>query len=154
MYALPKGNTKEILAKTRRGISQKYESFGNQKVSKNKRDSDHLPVNEISSAKPIFHNRTKKVLVHKDVQEITPQHQEMIKYVHESWLFVMKDFEVCSKSDNEAVTNNGPVSPNQNQSTPKVSYYKNRSASVPKFEPFDLETFWGQRLYQNLTRST
>ncbi|XP_053207776.1 uncharacterized protein LOC128391844 isoform X2 [Panonychus citri] len=161
MYALPKGNTKEILAKTRRGISQKYESFGNQKVSKNKRDSDHLPVNEISTCKPIFHNnRTKKICISKDVEEITPQHLEMIKYVREGWLIVLRDFENSNKtncSNNDMATNgtnNYTSNQNQNQSTPKVSYYKNRSASVPKFEPFDLETFWGQRLYQNLTRST
>ncbi|XP_074604832.1 uncharacterized protein LOC141858101 [Brevipalpus obovatus] len=149
MYAVQKVNTKEILAKTRRGLPQKNDPLGH-KIAKNKRDSDHLPVNEISNpAKPFFHNKPRKLLIQKDVKQISPQHQEMIKYIHENWCRVVKEFENGDKTPDSSATSNA-TSPCTDH---KTIYYKNKSASTPEFEPFDLEYFWGQRLYQNLTKS-
>lgn len=59
------------------------------------------------------------------------------------WLIVLRDFENSNKtncSNNDMATNgtnNYTSNQNQNQSTPKVSYYKNRSASVPSEFTFD-----------------
>ncbi|RWS13302.1 protein FAM195A-like protein, partial [Dinothrombium tinctorium] len=144
------GNTNKLFVKTRRGISQKLENFENQQKDGIK-GFNSLPVNNISTAKPVFHVANGKKPSHqKSNQEtVSPQHEEMIKYIHDTWKNVQKDYELCCKA-NEC---NG-IS-NSNRRVPKISYYKAsfQNSQLPKFEPFDLETFWGQRLFHNLTQT-
>jgi hypothetical protein len=112
----------------------------------------------MSSPKPVFHQNGRRSHQQKSPQEaITPQHEEMIKYIHETWKCVKREYELTSSR--------GPVDPNTvpcataatvaATKVPKICYYNNKagSATLPSFEPFDLETFWGQRLFQNITQS-
>ncbi|RWS30480.1 hypothetical protein B4U80_00116 [Leptotrombidium deliense] len=151
MYALSKGNTSKLFVKTRRGISQKLDTFENQQKENVKATFNTLSVNNSSSVKPVFHvSNGKNYKSQKSNQEtVTPQHEEMIKYIHETWKNVLRDYESCCKA-NEC----NSIS-NSNLRVPKISYYKDslHGSQLPKFEPFDLETFWGQRLFQNLTQT-
>lgn len=115
------------------------------------------------------HQRTPK-------QYITPEHNEMIKYVQQSWKGVERDYK---KSVNKYINNldlNGSSDhlsaslhlkqksqakkKTATTSTPLLlsgSYHHtsgtNDSSSARKdsFQPFDLETFWGNRILKRLT---
>jgi len=159
MYALPKGNTNKLLVKTRRGITQKLDCVDNsgQREQTSKKDVTSLP--EMSSPKPVFHMNGKRSHHHKTPAEIiTPQHEEMIRYIDSTWKCVKKEYEMTettakvptSTTDLNATTQFAAAA-----KVPKICYYNNKSStSLPNFEPFDLETFWGQRLFANITQST
>lgn len=84
----------------------------------------------------------KKSHVQKNSHEITPQHEEIIKYVQESWRSIYKEYESTKHS-----TNGGAV--------PSVVYYQDNSTNqhLINFKPFDLEMFWGERLLRNIQQS-
>jgi hypothetical protein len=111
-------------------------------------------------------------------QYITPEHNEMIKFVQQSWKGVERDYK---KSVNNYINNvdlnnssDHPSSHNQKQkqnlvkkktattSTPLLLSGSYHHTSVTKdtssncgrqdsFQPFDLETFWGNRILKRLT---
>jgi len=63
------------------------------------------------------------------------QHEEIIKYIHDSWSKVYQEAESNSSNGN---------------GTPKVIYYSDvESNNLQNFKPFDLEAFWGRRVAQN-----
>lgn len=112
-------------------------------------------------------------------QYITPEHNEMIKYVQQSWKGVERDYK---KSVNNYINNidinssdhisSGGMKQKQQQvsakkktattSTPLLlsgSYHHTSGSSKDSstsnrqdaFRPFDLETFWGNRILKRLT---
>ncbi|KAI1301752.1 hypothetical protein HDE_02649 [Halotydeus destructor] len=142
MYSLSKGNTNNLLVKTRRGLSQNLDNLDTQQPSRKPSGQQE----EVTSPKPVF-NLSKKSHQQKSPHEsITPQQEEMVKYINDTWTCVKQEYEMASVKG---------IDPNMSQcKVPKVCYYTNKSSSsMPNFEPFDLETFWGQRLFQNLTKS-
>lgn len=133
-----------------------------------------------SLPRPIFHsisqhhhgNKQKSARAHK--QYITPEHNEMIKYVQQSWKGVERDYK---KSVNNFINNldlNGSSSHLSKQknvsgkkktattSTPLLlsgSYHHTSSSTKDSsnsrqdsFQPFDLEAFWGNRILKRLTQ--
>ncbi|XP_075225892.1 MAPK regulated corepressor interacting protein 2 isoform X2 [Lycorma delicatula] len=132
MYTVSKGPSK-IVAKTRRGISQNLERL------ENLRDSSRRPAEPedgeiVSVPKPVFHpiNGQKKSSSLRAQQEvISPQHEEIIKFIYESWTSVCKECEEESQSENQ----------------------KNGGGSRTNFKPFDLESWWGKRLFNTITKS-
>lgn len=74
---------------------------------------------------------------------ISPQHEELIRFFNESWSRVCKEMEMGR----------------QNGHDPRgggIAYYQENSEhpALQDFKPFDLEAWWGKRIYQNLTQST
>lgn len=56
------------------------------------------------------------------------QHDDLIKYIYESWLKVEMD-----------------------RGTNSVMYYQEDAAhNLKDFQPFDLEAYWGRRVHQNI----
>lgn len=148
MYTVSKGPSK-IVAKTRRGLSQNLERLDSRK-DHNRKSSESDNGEIINMPKPIFHSNGKKT-VHQRIQHhvITPQHEEMIKYISETWTQ-----SICGESEPTTPTStigSGSSSP----LPPSNLYYQDDapSSALRDFKPFDLETWWGKRLFQNITNS-
>ncbi|VVD03245.1 unnamed protein product [Leptidea sinapis] len=132
MYTVSKGPSK-IVAKTRRGLSQNLERLDSRKDQYRKSsDSDNGDI--ISMPKPVFHSNGKKT-VHQRIQQsiITPQHEEIIRFISETW----------------TQTASGESEP----SSPTSTIDEEPSTSLADFKPFDLETWWGKRIFHNITNS-
>ncbi|XP_071540716.1 MAPK regulated corepressor interacting protein 2-like isoform X1 [Panulirus ornatus] len=74
---------------------------------------------------------------------ISPQHEELIRFFNDSWGNVCKELEMGRQNGHDARGSS-------------IAYYqeKNEHPALQDFKPFDLEAWWGKRLYQNLTQST
>lgn len=101
-------------------------------------------------------------------QYITPQHNEMIKYVQQSWKDVERDYKKSAATFiNSIDLNNSSMKQKQQSSKKKTasapastplllsgSYHHSSIAKDSRrdsFRPFDLEAFWGNRILKRLT---
>ncbi|XP_066592742.1 MAPK regulated corepressor interacting protein 2 isoform X2 [Prorops nasuta] len=148
MYTVSKGPSK-IVAKTRRGISQNLERLDTSRdlIKKTHSGNNHEAARHVP--KPVFHlnGKSKFYSQRHQIQEvITPQHEELIKFVYDSWNQVNPhpknesfDSSQCSDTYN----------PNN------IVYYNDGEPSdiLQDFKPFDLEAWWGKRLFNNITKS-
>ncbi|XP_067002238.1 MAPK regulated corepressor interacting protein 2 [Anabrus simplex] len=145
MYTVSKGPSK-IVAKTRRGIahSQNLERLETSRDTKK-------PLQELQQGqgmnvpKPVFHSiNGKKSSSHQRVQHetISPQHAELINFIYESWDKVYKEYEQ-------------EPSDSSHSSQHCIVYYNDGEPSpvLQDFKPFDLESWWGKRLFNNITKS-
>ncbi|XP_022904098.1 mapk-regulated corepressor-interacting protein 1-like [Onthophagus taurus] len=133
-----KGPSKIVAKTTRRGI-QNLDGF---------RDYTKSKVNAvgevINDSKPIFQNVSKKT--HNDTRTfrhneviITPQHEELIFFINDSWNSVYSEI---NSSENVSLTGK------------QTCYYKeDPSPQLENFKPFDLEGWWGKRLFNYITNS-
>jgi hypothetical protein len=76
--------------------------------------------------------------------EISALHADLIRFIGESWSRVSKDLQAAQEDAAKG-----------NTERPKVVVWECKpGAELPKdFVPFDLEGWWGTRLYQNLTQT-
>ncbi|XP_013119302.1 uncharacterized protein LOC106096206 [Stomoxys calcitrans] len=162
MYTVSKGPSK-IVAKTRRGLSQNFEKFETIKESGRRNNDANSPEN-LSVPKPVF--QTKKISHPKIVEEevLTPQHEEIIKYINDSWNIIVAHNPYDRTPANTVV----PTTDANNNST-AASLIKSTTSSaqtassiycveppspvLSDFKPFDLESWWGRRLFNNITKS-
>lgn len=157
---MPRDNRcNKLFVKTRRTVPQKLDSFD----SSIKKDAQELKQ-FCSIPKPVIHDkRLNQVNGSNVAQEISAQHEAMINYVHSSWRCIKQELEYSNKQqtpngDSHSTTNsigNGSAV-NGSAATNKIKYISGcTTSSIPKnFVPFDLESFWGQRIYQNLLQSS
>lgn len=145
MYTVSKGPSK-IVHKTRRGISQNLERLENLRdITKKPSDSAE---GVLSVPKPVFHpmNGKKSHSTRSQQEAISPQHEEIIKFIYDSWT------SVCKECDQE----NGDQKSNQsNLGSHSIFYYEDGEPNVylQDFKPFDLESWWGKRLFNTITKS-
>ncbi|KAJ8924549.1 hypothetical protein NQ315_000698 [Exocentrus adspersus] len=132
---------------TRRGISQTMDNYRDHNRNR-LMESDQY---DSTVPKPVFHKDViKKQSPGGPKQEtsqenISPQHEEIIKFVHESWNAV------CSELDQENGDSDDSASPHSEHS---ICYYEDEPClSLQDFKPFDLESWWGKRLYAYITNS-
>ncbi|KAL0871780.1 hypothetical protein ABMA27_004273 [Loxostege sticticalis] len=150
MYTVSKGPSK-IVAKTRRGLSQNLERLDSRKDhSRKSSESDNGEI--VNMPKPVFHSNGKKT-VHQRIQHhvITPQHEEIIRYISETWT-------QTAYGESEPTTPTSTIGSGSGSSSPAPPsnlYYQDDAPSpvLRDFKPFDLETWWGKRLFQNITNS-
>jgi len=146
MYTVTKGHSK-IATKTRRGYStQKIDSPENHREVRKNNDLEQ--VAEMSSPKPTFHqvNGKQKSNSQRVPTEINPHHEDIVRYISEDWNRVYREYELNKQQPTEGL-----------RGIPVVKYYQDKSTSKPllqNFKPFDLESWWGQRLYHKLTQNT
>lgn len=142
MYTVSKGPSK-IVAKTRRGLTQNLDRLDSLRdLKRNQEDNGEI----LSLPKPVFQpiNGKKSHSFRVQQEAITPQQEELIRFIHDSWT------SVCKEGEEE---NSGEKS---NQSgTSKVVYYKcsEPNLDLKDFKPFDLESWWGKRLFNTITKS-
>jgi len=153
MYNVSKGPT-QMIEKTRRGVNHKLENIErfHEMTAKNrgvkhggaegKGKSGYLIGNN-STQIPVFHSSsgsspgTKHRYHQRASQEkITPQQEEIINYINAKWTATEREL--------------------RENPTGKVIYYQDAepNPSLRDFEPFDLESWWGQRLYRHLTEGS
>ncbi|XP_056632499.1 MAPK regulated corepressor interacting protein 2 [Diorhabda carinulata] len=126
-----KGTSKFVAKTTRRGIPQNIENLRepNKKVTENE-DNDYK-----NGPKPVFHKKSSPSSPKHN--QITPQHEEIINFIHESWNSVCAEFEESAE---------------RNEGEPSVCYYEDGPCiSLQDFRPFDLESWWGKRLFAYVT---
>ncbi|CAH2039466.1 unnamed protein product, partial [Iphiclides podalirius] len=148
MYTVSKGPSK-IVAKTRRGLTQNLERLDSRK-DHNRKSSDSDNGEVLNMPKPVFHSNGKKT-IHQRIQHhvITPQHEEIIRYISETWT-------QTANGDSEPSTPTSPIGSGNSSPAPPTNLYYHDDAPSPvlhDFKPFDLETWWGKRLFQNITNS-
>ncbi|XP_025016763.1 uncharacterized protein LOC107363257 isoform X2 [Tetranychus urticae] len=121
MYSLSKGpTTNKVLVKSRRSLPPRMDAFENRGNMKNRREN--YPINDISSTRHVYHNSSsgKKTYHHhhypRESRIISPQHQEMISYIHGNWEGVMRQYESDAQLHSTI-----PVS---SKRLPRVAYYK------------------------------
>ncbi|XP_073968740.1 MAPK regulated corepressor interacting protein 2-like [Rhodnius prolixus] len=141
MYTVSKGPSK-IVAKTRRGITQNLERLENLRDSK-KPPEENVSTNSVP--KPYFQpvNGKKSHTLRSPQEAITPQHEEVIKFIYDSWTSVCKEGEEDSSVETDL------------QGSPRIVYYEGSEPSLvlQDFKPFDLESWWGKRLFNTITKS-
>ncbi|KAK3877240.1 hypothetical protein Pcinc_018039 [Petrolisthes cinctipes] len=131
--------------RSRRDANQKLENLD--QIRELTRDADQPTM---SSPRPVFQpvggggksgRSTNGRPPPQDV--ITPQHDELIRFFHESWGRVCKELEMGKQNGHDGRGSG-------------ITYYEEKSEhpALHDFKPFDLEAYWGKRLYQNLTQST
>lgn len=100
-----------------------------------------------------------------DEEEHSPQHEELVNFIRDSWnvLATATTYELdsptgestcgASSSNSSSPTNgNGPVT--ETPRTRQVVYYEEPPSPLLKdFGAFDLESWWGRRLFNNITKS-
>ncbi|KAL7300320.1 MAPK regulated corepressor interacting protein 2 [Trichogramma pretiosum] len=153
MYTVSRGPSK-IVAKTRRGMNQNLERLENFRDMSRKSDPEDDITEEdksnINIPKPVFYTNGKlkpNTQRHRTRQEvITPQHEELIKYICESWDQINGRQRSSSSDDSD-----------QSESSPSeaIVYYDDGEPNnvLQDFKPFDLESWWGKRLFNNITKS-
>ncbi|XP_011257103.1 MAPK regulated corepressor interacting protein 2 isoform X1 [Camponotus floridanus] len=149
MYTVSKGPSK-IVAKTRRGISQKLERLETLRDMTRKADPED-PDHEVTRnvPKPVFHINGKSKLIsqrHQMQEDISPQHKELVLFIRQSWnqVSTLQRCECCNGTECTEFCN-----PNS------IVYYNDGEPnnSLQDFKPFDLESWWGKRLFNNITKS-
>lgn len=147
MYTVNKAPSyNNVLNRTRRGLAQKLDNLENQRDHPGKKSGDFgITADMSSSPKPVFQPiNDRRPHTHRNHQEtITPQHEEITKYIHETWKIIFREYESTKQ-----MLVDGKV--------PRVVYYQDRNSNqrLKNFEPFDLELYWGERLLQNIKQST
>ncbi|XP_012238283.1 MAPK regulated corepressor interacting protein 2 [Bombus impatiens] len=148
MYTVSKGPSK-IAAKTRRGISQNLERLETLRDLTRKADPDDDHETTRHVPKPVFHMNGKSKFSsqrHQMQEVITPQHEELIKFVYESWNQVNTRQRTESSDGSDCSEPSSPSS---------IVYYNDGEPNdtLQDFKPFDLESWWGKRLFNNITKS-
>ncbi|CAB3220140.1 unnamed protein product [Arctia plantaginis] len=148
MYTVSKGPSK-IVAKTRRGLPQNLERLDCRK-DHNRKSSESEKGEIINMPRPTFHSNGRKTVHHRiPHQVITPQHEEIIRFISETWTqSAIGESEPSSPTSTTESESSSPTPPSN------LYYHDDEPSPVLRdFEPFDLETWWGKRLFQNITKS-
>lgn len=144
MYTVTKGHSK-IAAKTRRGFTQKLDSLESQRELARK-NSDFDSTAEMSSPKPVFHqvNGKQRSNSQRIQPEVTPYHEEIVRYISDDWNKIYREYEMNKQQSSET------------RGAPNITYYQDKSSPslLQNFKPFDLENWWGKRLFHTLTHNT
>ncbi|KAH8296495.1 hypothetical protein KR054_007084 [Drosophila jambulina] len=171
MYTINKGPSK-IVAKSRRGLAQNFEKFESIKESGRKNGSFDLnsPEEHNNIPRPVFQQSfaSKRIAPTKLIEDevITPQHEEIIRYINDSWnmLVAQNPYDASSSAKPaekvvaDANNNDSAASPVDSimantQLTAATVWVEPPSPALQDFKPFDLESWWGRRLFQNITKS-
>ncbi|XP_034659157.1 MAPK regulated corepressor interacting protein 2 [Drosophila subobscura] len=174
MYTISKGPSK-IVAKTRRGMVQNFEKFESIKESSRKNGSFDLNSPGTSEhnniPRPFFQQSVSKrttptKLIEDEV--ITPQHEEIIRYINDSWNMLVAPNPYDSSTLDKPCEKPVADANNNNATNPVECIIANKpfatsasaavwveppSPALQDFKPFDLESWWGRRLFQNITKS-
>ncbi|XP_026474392.1 mapk-regulated corepressor-interacting protein 1 [Ctenocephalides felis] len=143
MYTVSKGPSK-IVAKTRR-ITQNLDRLETLR-DLSRKPSDTFEENPSSTPKPIFHTNGRKSGSPRNQQEvISPHHEEIIRYINESWNHIAN-----SRFEPYSPVHSASSSP---EPASTLYYVDSPNAIMQNFKPFDLESWWGRRLFHNITKT-
>lgn len=174
MYALPNKTQHKLIVKVRGGIFNKHveeSGFNVNGLNNLPQPIFHHPISQNGK-----HNKSSTSHHQQHKQFITPEHNEMIKYVQQSWKGVEQDYKKSATTIiNNLDLNGGSASSSRKKSA--TAHHHNTTTSKPlllsgsyhhtstnaskdstgsgskqdSFQPFDLEAFWGNRILKRLT---
>eukprot|EP00092_Neocalanus_flemingeri_P023780 GFUD01025800.1.p1 GENE.GFUD01025800.1~~GFUD01025800.1.p1 ORF type:complete len:137 (+),score=42.73 GFUD01025800.1:154-564(+) len=133
MYTVAKGPT-VIVQKTRRGLNKNLENLDAPRVPERESvaSTPELPLEDGDSPKIVF-KPVKMRNNRRNLQQekCSPEHKEIVTFVTDGWVRVKHEMD---------------------KDPGKVRYYQeNTNPRLSGFEPFDLDAWWGKKLYHNLT---
>lgn len=171
MYTVSKGPSK-LVAKTRRGIPQNYEKFELMRDLGKKSNGDCDMASEVSIPRPVFQTtkkssaqylRAQQQQQQSDPENLSPQHEELIKYINDSWNMAVapNPYDVPGSPDSmssnislsSSCSTSSVSSSGSNSSTTTLYYNDPPSPVLVDFKPFDLESWWGRRIFNNITKN-
>ena len=126
----------KIITKARCGMNQKLDTIDSirdlSRKSPSSSDSGSSPQ-EITSPKLVFRNVDGKNASNKrDGSPLSPEAGDLVKFVQDSWNKIYSDYE------------SGPH-------PGRPVYYREDKRSLPQgFKPFDLESWWRNRIFNQL----
>ncbi|XP_017872721.1 PREDICTED: uncharacterized protein LOC108620327 [Drosophila arizonae] len=131
MYTVNKGPSK-IVAKTRRGLPQNFEKFESIKESGKKHGSisNNFDLNSPEKNKKSYDSSTVKLDGKADANNNSAS-------------------TLATPSPVDSIIANTPVS----ASAAPAVWVEPPSPALNDFKPFDLESWWGRRLFHNITKS-
>ncbi|CAH1155609.1 unnamed protein product [Phaedon cochleariae] len=135
MYNI-KGPSKTVPKPARRGISQNMEHFRekNKETDIEENEMNHIP-------KPTFLKKSSPT--GQRSESISPQHEEIVNFINESWN------SVCAELEQEIA-----FSEDSSNGENVICYYEDEPCLfLQDFKPFDLESWWGKRLYDYVISS-
>ncbi|XP_037093954.1 MAPK regulated corepressor interacting protein 2-like isoform X2 [Pollicipes pollicipes] len=133
-----------IVTRTRPGRTPRAEALDAGREQSHKSSSEPSPASspEMSSPRPTFtqQRRHQNHARYRQDTAMSAQHQEDVRYLSYTWRRVQEE---CENSKNSGADMSS-------------LYYQEpaRHPALQDFEPFDLESWWGRRLYQQLTGGT
>lgn len=180
MYTVNKGPSK-LVAKTRGGLSQNFEKIETiRQISK--KCAENNEINEITMPRPVFqptrktyhqnHHLREQLNAQEEVH--SPQHEELVKFIRDSWNMVAPPpppYDTLYEDNNTSIkttNNNYIINSLESTSTSPSSgtiemiplpkgvaiYYDDPpSPALKDFGAFDLESYWGRRLFNNITKT-
>ncbi|KAI5716242.1 hypothetical protein M8J76_003386 [Diaphorina citri] len=153
MYTVSKAPMK-FVTKSRRGLTNNIDRLDTLRDNKLKMELNNNDE-ELELPKPVFNSISRKHHTHSNHlkkwhQELTisPEHEELIRFISESWSSVFKE------SESSSVISSSSEDSSDSQ-TSRIVYYEEGASPSPldDFVPFDLEAWWGRRLFNNITKS-
>lgn len=150
MYTVNKGPSK-LVAKTRGGLNTfKAIDIG--------ASNDHLEADRLNPQRPVFHTPRKNhhnqhsTRDEDDTPPATPQHEELVKFVQDSWTSLSIVDDMTPSPSASASTDCKSLQHSDVSSARRtVHYAESPSAVLNDFGAFDLEAWWGRRLFNNIT---
>uniref|UniRef100_A0A8D8ZWQ5 Protein FAM195A n=1 Tax=Cacopsylla melanoneura TaxID=428564 RepID=A0A8D8ZWQ5_9HEMI len=155
MYTVSKAPMK-FVTKSRRGLTNNIDRMDTLRDNKMKMELNNNNE-ELELPKPVFSSISRKHHTHSNHlkkwhQDVTisPEHEELIRFISESWSSVFKECESSS-----AASSSSSEDSSSDCQTSRIVYYEDESSPSPldDFVPFDLEAWWGRRLFNTITKS-
>ncbi|KAH3863722.1 MAPK regulated corepressor interacting protein 2-like isoform X2 [Dreissena polymorpha] len=154
MYALPSKPSK--IAAYARIVPSK--TLNNLEVA---RESDkQQPALVMSSPKPVFNGNGQRSRYINNVRsnstpsppQFSPQHEEFVKYLSDSWNRVSRELE--NRTGRDGAYHYNVLRHRQASSGPTLYREKNPNPKLNDFKAFDLDKFWGERFLHQATSAT
>lgn len=147
MYTVNKGSSK-LVAKTRGGLN----TFKAIDVMASSHDQLGA-ADRLNPQRPVFHTQRKMHNNHStreqdDSPPATPQHEELVKFLQDSWTSLGITEDVTPPSE---LTDLNVSTLDKSPAKRTVYYSESPSDALKDFSAFDLESWWGRRLFNNIT---
>lgn len=169
MYTVNKGPSK-LVAKTRGGLSQNFEKIETiRQISK--KCAENYEINEMTMPRPVFQPTRKTYNQNHHLRELqnaqdevhSPQHEELVKFIRDSWNTVSTPYHDDDNNNHSPRTTNSKsnnsssvAGPSELLPLPKgapIYHDDPPSPDLKDFGAFDLESYWGRRLFNNITKT-
>lgn len=148
MYTVNKGSSK-LVAKTRGGLNT-FKAIDAMASS-----HDHMvAADRLNPQRPVFHTTRKNYHNHSnrgqdEPSPATPQHKELVKFIEDSWTSLeISEDETSSAAESTDLKGSIMDTPPAKRT---LYYSESPSDALKDFSPFDLEAWWGRRLFNNIT---
>ncbi|XP_034661770.1 uncharacterized protein LOC117897180 [Drosophila subobscura] len=145
---------RKLVAKARGGLPHNNEKCTGITASSEPKGSIDLnpPTGNNNIPRPVFQRRPSKRVTstkQKETGVISPQNDVIINYINDSWnMLVAENPSDSSTKDSNA---NSPEESIFASSSPTV-WIEPRSPELEDLKPFDLESWWSCRLFENITK--